>query len=295
MALMPNVYNPNMAAILNSELSIFRKFIHIPSYVKHPTGNIEAINFITSHLESIGFKIQIRGDELSEQPTIVAKYLGHKSNRKVVIYGHYDVALVKDSKNWVSDDPFTLEEVEGRVYGRGVADNKGPLLSRIQAITELIKSDKPVPQILWLIQGEEEIIEGERVAHKVFKNEIPSFGANLYIEETGFNDLVTNEQIAFLWSRSVPEKQLYKWHSLLNNSLNQPRIEFRHLNKLNGIEACPLLSNLPQNSIYIGFGPNDKLHNIHQDNESLAKSKLLQHKNQFKKFITLFAEATDVE
>jgi hypothetical protein len=64
------------------------------------------------------------------------------------------------------------------------------------------------------------------------------------------------------------------------------RFEYRHLNKLAGTNACPLLSNLPEEAIYIGFGPNDKLHYIHRDNESLNKDKLIQHQAQFTQFLS---------
>lgn len=157
------------------------------------------------------------------------------------------------------------------------------------ALQSLILSKRAIPEIMWLIQGEEEITQGDRVAHDIFKHEIPAFGAKVYIEETGFNDLDENKQIAFLWSPGQIESQLTHWHSLLDQSLDNPRIEYRHLNKLNGINACPLLSNLPQDSVYIGFGPNDRLHFIHRDNESLEVVNLSKHQQQFEEFLVNYA------
>jgi len=273
--------------ILN--LPIFREFISIPSIFGHSKGNIQAIEFVTNFLENLDFDIRITSSECTEQPTIIAHYPGRLSKNKVVLYGHYDVAPVSESANWVSEEPFVLEKVNGRLYGRGIADNKGPLLARMLALKSLIMSGRAIPEILWLIQGEEEITKGDRVAHDIFKHEIPDFGAQLYIEETGFNDLDTNRQIAFLWSPDQADSELISWHKLLEESLDIPRIEYRHLNKLNGIQACPLLSNLPKGAVYVGFGPNDRLHFIHRDNESLDENRLLKHQSQFEDFLTNYA------
>lgn len=267
----------------------YKTFISIPSVVNNTLGNKQAIEFVTGFLTKLGFDIRITSNSHTEQPTIIAHYSGRLSTNKVVIYGHYDVAPVKNDSGWVSRDPFILEKIENRLYGRGIADNKGPLMARMLAMESLVNSKKAIPEILWLIQGEEEITEGDRVAHEVFKHEIPKFDAKLYIEETGFNHLERDEQIAFLWSPDQTESEIMHWKNLIASSLNKPNIEYRHLNKLNGIPACPLLSNLPQKSIYIGFGPNDRLHFIHRDNESLDERRLITHQIQFEIFLAEYA------
>jgi len=268
---------------------MYKKFISMHSVVDNTQGNIQAIAFVTTFLESIGFDIRMVAEGDTEQPTIIANYPGRLSDNKIVLYGHYDVAPVNLQACWGSEDPFALEKINGRLYGRGIADNKGPLLARMLALQALVLSGNPIPTIMWLIQGEEEITQGDRVAQYVFENEIPAFGAKVYIEETGFNDLDTDTQISFLWSPNLTASQLVSWHELLQMSLDGPRIEYRHLNKLNGIEACPLLSNLPKDAVYMGFGPNDRLHFIHQDNESLDEGKLSKHQHQFETFLMNYA------
>jgi len=268
---------------------MYNEFVAMPSVVDNLQGNIQAIAFVTNFLESIGFDIRMVAEDDTEQPTIIAHYPGRLSDNKIVLYGHYDVAPVNRQRSWVSEDPYTLENINGRLYGRGIADNKGPLVARMLALQALVLSGKPMPNIMWLIQGEEEITLGDRVAYSIFANEIPAFGAKVYIEETGFNDLDTDTQISFLWSPDLTASQLAPWHELLEMSLDSPRIENRHLNKLNGIEACPLLSNLPKDAVYIGFGPNDRLHYIHRDNESLDESKLCKHQHQFEVFLMNYA------
>jgi acetylornithine deacetylase/succinyl-diaminopimelate desuccinylase-like protein len=267
-----------------------RRFIAIKSIDGDVESNLNAINYVLEQLEPLGFTCKVIGSDLTDQPTLVAHHVGNKSRKKIVIYGHYDVAPVKNESEWLTSDPFKLELANNRLYGRGIADNKGPLFMRIEAIKELLLNENYVPEILWLIQGEEEIT-GPRVATDIFKDELQKFNSNVFIEETGFNDIDSGEPIAFLWSPNEHNKLLDGFKSLLRDSLNINRIEYRHLNKFNGIDNCPLLSNLGQDSIYIGFGPNDKFHKIHSSNESLNMDTLAKHKNKFINFMTHYAKS----
>jgi len=265
-----------------------KKFISMKSVLGDREGNDNAVKFVVGFLRSLGFSVRVRGGTVTDQPTIIAHLKSIANANKIVLYGHYDVAPIDTDVSWVSSDPFVIEKIDQRVYGRGVADNKGPLMARLQAIKELVEKKKPLPEILWLIQGEEEIVSGKRVATDLFKDELSRFNAHFFVEETGFNDLDMGQQIAFLWSPKIRESKLSEWRLFLTKSLVSPDIQYRHLNKLNGIDSCPFLGNLPDNAIYIGFGPNDRLHNIHGRNESLDVCNLYTHKNQFESFLTSF-------
>ncbi len=264
-------------------------FINIPSVDGNETANAQAISLVRDYLTELGFTVRVEGSELTDQPTLIARYAGRRSTNKIVLYGHYDVAPVPDPTLWLNEQPFCLQEQAGRYYGRGVADNKGPLIARMQAVAGLLQTNEPVPEILWLIQGEEEVITETPVAKTIFSEVIGAFGGQVFVDETGFNDLDTREQIAFLWSPDIKEEALSHWEPLLQEVLAAPRIEYRHLNKFNGIGACPLLSNLPGKAVYIGFGPNDRLHQIHRDDESLDKTKLAIHEEQFHTFLAMYA------
>lgn len=270
-------------------LTKLKQFIQIPSLEGNQKGNQQAINFVTDYFKKTNCEIKILGQEVSGQPSIIAHYSGHNSHNKIVIYGHYDVAPIKSSEQWNTQDPFILEEKDDRLYGRGIADNKGPLFARLESFYQLVQKNSVLPEILWLIQGEEEIENKQRVATEIFKKEIANFNGKVFIEETGFNNIDTKEQIAFLWSKKQQESELKHWHELLNKTLNSPRIEYRHLNKLTGAKTCPLLLNLPDEAVYLGFGPNDRLHRIHRDNESLNPLKLSLHFSQFSQFLLHYA------
>ena len=56
---------------------------------------------------------------------------------KVTFYGHYDVQPALEN-DWHSD-PFHLSVIDGYMYGRGVSDNKGPILAFIYAVKDILK------------------------------------------------------------------------------------------------------------------------------------------------------------
>ncbi len=273
----------------NLNFSLFQSFIAIESTYENPNGNKEAIQFIKGLLEPVGFDFFLEGEGESCQPVLIGHRPGTKSTNKIVIYGHYDVALISLASPWSIEKPFQLTKKDNRFFGRGIADNKGPLLARIEAVRRMVNENKELPEILWVIQGEEEIAHNDRIAMDIFKKYFRDFNAKVYVEETGFNDLDLETQVGFVWSKGREPSELSIWQELLEKSIASPKIEFRHLNKLNGIESCPLLSNLPNDAIYLGFGPNDKKHNIHRADESLDANYLKNHIVQFAQFLNNYA------
>jgi di- and tripeptidase len=67
---------------------------------------------------------------------------------------HYDVIPAKKT-GWESK-PFTLHGKNGYLYGRGVSDNKGPILAAAFAISELRRKLALGLDVVMLIEGEEE-------------------------------------------------------------------------------------------------------------------------------------------
>ena len=72
----------------------------------------------------------------------------------VTVYGHYDVVSVKE-ECWDSP-PFQVTGKDGYLYGRGVTDNKGPVLAMMFAVKELIDEGRLPVHVNFLIEGEEE-------------------------------------------------------------------------------------------------------------------------------------------
>src|SRR5690349_17834276 len=57
-------------------------------------------------------------------PYSYGEWLGAEGKPTVFLYAHHDVQPVNFREDWLSD-PWTLTERDGRLYGRGSADDKG--------------------------------------------------------------------------------------------------------------------------------------------------------------------------
>ena len=66
------------------------------------------------------------------------------------ILGHLDVVPVGD--NW-EHDPFGAELIDGRVYGRGTSDDKGPVVAALYAMAAVKKAGIPLKRRVRLIMG----------------------------------------------------------------------------------------------------------------------------------------------
>lgn len=77
--------------------------------------------------------------------------------RTLIIYDHYDVQPPEPLELWETP-PFDGAIRDGKLFARGVADNKGDLMSRIQAIESWQRTEGDLPlKIKFVIEGEEEI------------------------------------------------------------------------------------------------------------------------------------------
>lgn len=256
---------------------ILKEFIAIETIANEKIANQLGIDFVKSILKPLGFEIIIEGESPYHQPVIVAKYKNVKSDKKIVLYGHYDVERIKSWEKW-NTPPFELVEKEGRYFCRGIADNKGILLTRLFAIKEMFEAGEEIPNILWIIQGEEEV--GGQTPWEVIPKHFADFNAKIYLEETGIYREDKTPVIFHMPKTETPPAFL----DSLNNAIytGQATYENRTLTKFS---KCPFFNNIPENGYYVGFGPNDPLCNIHKDNESLDKLNLEQHKDVFKNFI----------
>ena len=93
-------------------------------------------------------------------PVVFARFKGkpsqERSGKKILFYGHYDViAAENEQQKWIFD-PFNMQGINGYLYGRGVSDNKGPVLAALYAVADLVAEQKLVSDVVFLIEGEEE-------------------------------------------------------------------------------------------------------------------------------------------
>ncbi|MBD3942990.1 M20/M25/M40 family metallo-hydrolase [Microbacterium sp. NEAU-LLC] len=90
-------------------------------------------------------------------PCVYADLPGPEGSPTVLLYAHYDVQPAPASQRWSIADPFEPADGEdGRIYGRGAADDKSGLVIHY-ATLRLLGEDRPC-RIKLLVEGEEETI-----------------------------------------------------------------------------------------------------------------------------------------
>ena len=88
---------------------------------------------------------------------VYAEWLGAQGAPTVLVYGHYDVQPPEPLDKWKTL-PFAPQVIGDRVYGRGVSDDKGPLLIAVQAIGAYLTETGGLPvNVKLLFEGEEEV------------------------------------------------------------------------------------------------------------------------------------------
>lgn len=86
-------------------------------------------------------------------PTVMADVPGPPGSPRVLLYSHYDVQPAGDESLWESG-PFVADERDGRLYGRGAADDKSGVVSHL-AVLRAFNGAFPVTLRI-LFEGEEE-------------------------------------------------------------------------------------------------------------------------------------------
>lgn len=96
----------------------------------------------------IAAMMRSRGLQAEVRPTpgapIVVGWRGGRQPYTLLLYHHYDAPSPGPWRAW-RHDPFQLAERDGIVYGRGVADGKGPLAAHLNAIAALIEAEGELP------------------------------------------------------------------------------------------------------------------------------------------------------
>lgn len=91
------------------------------------------------------------------------------------ILGHLDVVPPGDLEAWHSD-PFDPVEKEGKLYGRGVQDDKGPLLASLFAVKALLDAGVSFPKRVRIILGTDEENRWRGIRAYLAQEETPALG-----------------------------------------------------------------------------------------------------------------------
>jgi acetylornithine deacetylase/succinyl-diaminopimelate desuccinylase-like protein len=125
-----------------------------PSVSAQNLGIRETADKVQARLNKLGAKTRLIPIE-GGSPVVYGE-MG-EGPRTLMIYDHYDVQPPEPLELWHSA-PFDPQIREGRLFARGVSDNKGNFMSRVQAIEAWVATRGPLPlKIKFVVEGEEEI------------------------------------------------------------------------------------------------------------------------------------------
>lgn len=151
---MEQVYEYIEANWLNA-IEDLKRLLSQPSISAQGAGIEEAAALTAGLLQEYGVPPRIL--PTPGGPPVVYGELQGDSPFTLLLYNHYDVQPPEPLELW-STPPFEPSIVDGKLYARGVSDNKGDIIARLLAIKAFLRARGRLPvSIKFLIEGEEEI------------------------------------------------------------------------------------------------------------------------------------------
>lgn len=115
--------------------------------------------FLRRHCNYLGAKTKLLATGEDTNPIVYARFNAtstEKVEKTILFYGHYDVVGADTNRPKWKSDPYQLTSLNGFLYGRGVSDNKGPILASLYAAADLARTKSLRCNVVFLIEGEEE-------------------------------------------------------------------------------------------------------------------------------------------
>ncbi|MGI8964324.1 MAG: M20/M25/M40 family metallo-hydrolase [Thermomicrobiales bacterium] len=155
----PRQLPPAVLAAINAQrdetLADLMRLVAQPSISAQNIGVRECAALEMELLRKAGLEPRLL--ETSGHPMVYAEWLNAPGKPTVLFYGHYDVQPPDPLELWDSP-PFAPEIRDGRIYGRGVADNKAQHLSHIAAIRAWLTAIGSLPvNVKIILECEEEV------------------------------------------------------------------------------------------------------------------------------------------
>lgn len=145
-------------------IACLREFVSFKTVSSRPEFSEDCrrgATFLRTLFRRLGGDVEMlsSGDGL-HHPVVFARFGGKfepaEKRKRILFYGHYDVVPADSKKNRWNTDPFQLTGINGYLYGRGVSDNKGPVMAALFAVADLVQARSLDSDVVFLIEGEEE-------------------------------------------------------------------------------------------------------------------------------------------
>ncbi len=139
----------------NISLERLMDYVRKPSISAQGVGIAEVAAYIARIMQRIGLETDVV--PTAGWPMVLGRRHRSPGKPTVLLYGHYDVQPPDPVDEWISP-PFEPAIRNERLYGRGVADNKGQHFAQLLALEALLEVDGELPcNVTVLLEGEEEV------------------------------------------------------------------------------------------------------------------------------------------
>ena len=117
-------------------------------------------SYLRNLFKRFGASTELFSTHGNSNPVVFARFasnnVSQSKGKTILFYGHYDVVAAENWEQRWYTNPFEMHGLNGYLYGRGVSDNKGPILAALYAVADIIAGEGLCSDIVFLIEGEEE-------------------------------------------------------------------------------------------------------------------------------------------
>lgn len=134
--------------------------VRIPSISADPERArdvAESADAVAALLEAAGLERVRQASVDGSPPCVIGEWLHAPDAPTILLYAHHDVQPAGYAERW-SSDPFEPVERDGRLYGRGSADDKAGAVAHAAAVRAWLRTAGTLPcNVKVMVEGEEEI------------------------------------------------------------------------------------------------------------------------------------------
>jgi acetylornithine deacetylase/succinyl-diaminopimelate desuccinylase-like protein len=143
----------------NSYIEGFHDFLRMPSVSTDPKYKADlerCADWVVAEMSRIGFN-NSRKIETEGQPVVYGEWLEAGDNAPtLLVYAHYDVQPIDPIELW-DTDPFEPTMHDGKLYARGVIDDKCGVWINLKAFESMFQTEGKLPvNVKLFFEGEEE-------------------------------------------------------------------------------------------------------------------------------------------
>lgn len=142
-------------AFAEKKLPDFYPYAELASVSTKHQNIPETAAYLAETFKSYGAAKTAIWTDCGGHPVVFAEFKG-KSPKTLLFYNHYDVQPAEPLDEWHSD-PFVPTVRDGKLYARGICDDKGELMSRLTVVDYFNHHGGLPVNLKFIVEGEEEL------------------------------------------------------------------------------------------------------------------------------------------